>query len=507
MNQNNIRKLFFFVAPILSIYIFFTCDLKPGSPAVTATAAIAIWMAIWWISEAVPLAVTALLPIALFPLLGIMDGKAVSGAYVNHIIFLFIGGMLVAMAMQTWGLHKRIALKVLTFFGKGPGTILFGFMSTTAFLSMWISNTATAMMMVPVVTPIVSSLEEQLAGKKSHRLTTGFLLAIAYSASIGGAASLIGSPPNLSFTRILAISFPQAPEISFTSWMLFAIPISIIMFASCWLLLYLMYIRDSAHTQLNKKYFLEQYQALGRTTREQKIVSIAFASMALLWIFRSDINLGFVLIPGWSNLFTNPKFFNDGTIAIAISLLLFIIPSSIKGEMLLNNKAFSKIPWHIILLFGGGFALATGFIESGLSSYLAEQMKGLNTFSPLIIIVSICLLITFLTELSSNTATTEMFLPILAAMGVAFEINPLLLMIPATLSASFAFMLPVATPPNAIIFATNRIHVYQMARTGIILNLIGVITITTASFYLIPIVFDFSGTQLPAWAAAISTHP
>jgi len=506
VNNINKRRFFLFAAPILALAIILGADLQPGNPAATATSAVALWMAIWWISESVPLAITALLPIALFPLLGVMNGKAVSGVYVNHIIFLFIGGMMVAFAMQDWGLHKRIALRVLSLFGKGPGTVLFGFMASTAFLSMWISNTAATMMMVPVAVPIIASLSEQLRGDRSDKIATGFLLAIAYSASIGGIASLIGSPPNLSFTRILAISFPQAPEISFANWMFFALPISLLMFAACWLLLYGMYVRRANHIQLDRSYFKEQYQALGRATREQKIISIAFSSMALLWMFRSNINLGFISIPGWSNIFANPKFFNDGTVAVAVALCLFIIPSSKGGKPLLDEQVFAKMPWHLILLFGGGFALASGFVESGLSVYLAEQLKGLSGIPPLLVIACICLLITFLTELSSNTATTEMFLPILAAMAVALEVNPLLLMIPATLSASCAFMLPVATPPNAIIFSTNQINVYQMAKTGITLNLVGVMIITIASYYLIPLVFDFTLTELPAWATMVGAH-
>ena len=480
--------------------------MQPGNRAVTATAAVAVWMAIWWISEAVPLAITALLPLILFPALGVMNGNAVSGVYVNHIIFLFIGGMMVAVAMQNWGLHRRIALRVLAIFGRGPGTVLFGFMATTAFLSMWISNTATTMMMVPVAIPIIASLEEHLGEEKSNRMAAGFLLAIAYSASIGGIASLIGSPPNLSFVRILAISFPDAPQVSFADWMIFAFPISLTMFIGCWLLLYGMYIRSAGSVQLDNSYFREQYQALGKTTREQKIVAGAFTTMALLWIFRADIDFGVVSIPGWSNLFANPQFFNDGTVAIAVALCLFVIPSSQKGKPLLDSQVFARLPWHLMLLFGGGFALATGFVESGLSVYLAEQLKGMGGMPLLLVIAGICFLITLLTELSSNTATIEMFLPVLAAMGVAFDINPLLLMIPATLSASSAFMLPVATPPNAIIFATNRIHVYQMAKTGIALNLLGVMVITLASYYLVPMVFDFSVDELPAWATTLGAH-
>lgn len=494
------HKFFLFAGPLSALSFTYFVDLSPGAPEITATAAIALWMALWWISEAVPLSVTSLLPIIFFPALGIMDGKAISQAYINHIIFLFIGGFLVALAIQDWGLHKRIAYKILSLFGKSQTLVLLGFMITSAFLSMWISNTATVMMMVPVVMAVILNLEEKFGKEQTKSISTAYLLAVAYSASIGGIATLIGTPPNLSFARILTISFPQAPEISFASWMTLALPVSCVLFLMCWFLLYFMYLRNNSHIYLNREHFREKYLALGKPSAEQKVVSFIFLTMALLWIFRSDINLGLLTIPGWSQVFSNPKYFNDGTVAIFMALFLFIIPNKDKTKTLLDERAFSRLPWHIILLFGGGFALATGFIESGLSHYLAQTLGETKQLSVLSIIGSICFLITFLTELSSNTATTEMFLPILGSLSIAAGINPLILMIPATLSASCAFMLPVATPPNAIIFSTNRLHIYQMAKTGIFLNLLGIIVISFTIYFLAPIILGFTITPLPEWA-------
>jgi sodium-dependent dicarboxylate transporter 2/3/5 len=496
-----IKRLALFTGPAFCLLVLLLVDLDSENPAVTATAAIAIWMAIWWITEAVPLAVTALIPLVFFPLLGVMNGKAVSSAYINHIIFLFIGGFLMAIAMQKWNLHRRIALRILMAFGRGPGSILMGFMFTTALLSMWISNTATAMMMVPVVLAVILNIEETIKDEKTRqKLATGLLLAIAYSASIGGIATLIGTPPNLTFARILAISFPAAPEISFANWLVFALPLTLVMLGVAWLVLYMLYIRHSKGVALDRKYFRQQHNALGLASFEQKATGIAFTLMALLWIFRSDIRLGSINIPGWSQLFPNPSFINDGTVAIGIALLLFLIPAKQEKGNLLGSDAWTKLPWHIILLFGGGFALASGFIESGLSAWLANQLSVMQGYHPFMVIIGICFLVTFLTELSSNTATTEMFLPVLAAMAVAFELNPLLLMIPATLSASFAFMLPVATPPNAILFGTNRLHVYEMARAGIFLNIFGVMVISLAAWFWAPTIFDFSRNILPEWA-------
>lgn len=500
-----LRRCFVFLGPFLAFIIYSVIDLQPGKPAVTAMAAVAVWMALWWISEAVPLAVTALLPVVLFPALGVMSGKVVSGVYFNHIVFLFVGGFLLALAMQKWGLHRRIALRILMIFGKGPARILLGFMLATSFLSMWISNTATVMLMVPVAMAIILSIEDKLDSRSAHCLSTGVLLAIAYSASIGGMATLVGTPPNLSFTRILDISFAGTVDINFAQWMMFALPVCLIMLCSSWLLLYLIYIRRAGpglfgHAGLTQDYFVQQYQALGKIRYEEKVIALAFLCMALLWVFRVNINLGVVAIPGWSRLFANPQYINDGTVAIAVALVLFLLPSQNKEKNLLEVDVFKQLPWSIVLLFGGGFALATGFVQSGLSAYLAGQLSGMAGLPPLLVIAGICLLITFLTELSSNTATTEIFLPILAAMAVAFEINPLLLMIPATLSASCAFMLPVATPPNAIIFGTNRIHVYQMAKTGVFLNILGVFVISVCAYYWAPVVFDFSLDSLPSWA-------
>lgn len=499
------KNISLWLPPIISLCILLFADLDPDNPAITATAAVASLMAMWWITEAIPLAVTALLPIVLFPLLGVMNGKAVSGTYINHIIFLFIGGFMVALAMEKWGLHRRIALRILMLFGGNPKMVILGFMCATAFLSMWISNTATAMMMVPIVLAITAGLEEQInaEGERTafNQFSIGLLLSVAYSASIGGTATLIGTPPNLSFSRILAITFPQAPEISFAQWMQFAIPTTILFLLITWLLLCILFTRNLGAIKFDRNHFKTHYQNLGTASFEEKAVFSAFISMALLWIFRADLKLGFLTIPGWSNLFSDPKYINDGTVAIIIAIILFIIPSKQQpNDHILNTDVFSKIPWHIVILFGGGFALASAFLTSGLSNYIAHQLTGLSEINPLHVIASIAVMVTFMTELTSNTATTEMLLPTLAAMAVAIKVNPLLLMIPATLSASFAFMLPVATPPNAIVFACNRVRIIDMVKTGFILNLIGVVLITLSVYLWAQTVFDIDLSTMPDWA-------
>ena len=478
-------NILFYIAPILAIFIILFTDLEPGKPEVTNTLAVAIWMALWWVSERIPLGITSVLPIVLFPVLGIMNGKAVSEVYYNHVIFLFIGGFLVALAIQKWDLHKRIALFILKKVGGKPGSILFGFMFATGFLSMWISNTATTMLMLPMALAISIQLSKNNSIEAVKQFEIGLLLSIAYSASIGGIATLVGTPPNLSFARIYNIYYPDRPEISFSDWFIFAAPISIILFFLLWLYTNQIFVRKKqALKKLDDKEIENNFKALGKSSFEEKILLIAFASLVMLWFFRADINIGNFRIPGWSNLFKNPKYFNDGTVAILIATLLFIIPSKKeKGKYLLDWKTAERIPWEIILLFGGGFALATGFKESGLSEWFGHQLEWLENVHPFIIILAITFLITFLTELTSNTATVETFLPIMAGLAGSINVDPLLFMLPATIAASLAFMLPVATPPNAIIFASGKISVADMAKAGFRLNLIGILVVSIMTYY------------------------
>lgn len=492
----------YIIGPGAFFYLICFAHLDPEKPAVTYTLAVGLLMAILWITEIVPLAATSLLPVVLFPLLGIMDGKDVSATYFNHVIFLFIGGFLVALAMQRWNLHRRIALRILMLTGSRPASILLGFMLSTAFLSMWISNTACAMMMIPILISVMQKLEETTEKSVMSKYAVGLLLGVAYSASIGGIATLVGTPPNLSFVRIFQIMFPDAPEVSFTEWFLFAFPVAICLLAFVWWLLYFMYGPKKGHwNALEKGIFRQQYKALGPMGFEEKVILADFILLALLWLSRSDLDFGSVKIPGWGNIFDNPEFVNDGTVAIMMAVILFFIPSkNDNGQKILNWETAGKLPWHIVLLFGGGFALATGFKESGLSVWFGEQLNWLSGLHPFIIILMISLLVTFLTELTSNTATTEMILPILAGLAVSIEVNPLFLMLPATLSASMAFMLPVATPPNAIVFGTNRLTIADMAKTGLVINLVGAIIITVFTYFMVGIVFGVEDLSLPLWA-------
>lgn len=494
------------LTPLLSMAILIFADLDPDNVKVTYCFAVAFLMAVWWITEAVPLAVTALLPVALFPLLGIVDGKTVSSMYFNHLIFLYIGGFMMAFAMERWNLHRRIALRILILFGVSPGRILFGFMFATAFLSMWMSNTATAMMMLPIALSIIMKLEEALGEVSTSKYNVGLLLGIAYSASIGGISTLVGTPPNLSFARIVSIIFPEMKEISFADWFIYAMPATILLFLAAWLLLYFMYRPNKSWKNIKIGDFRHEYNALGKPKTEEKIVFVLFVILALLWIFRTGFSIQGFEIPGWAKLFKQPAYINDGTVAIFIAIILFMIPSTTqKGERIMNWETARKLPWNIVLLFGGGFALAHGFVESGLSMWFGEQLAELANVPPLILTLANVTMMSFLTELTSNVATTEMILPILAGLSKTIHINPLLLMIPATLAASLAFMLPIATPPNAIIFGTNRIRVKDMVKTGFFLNLLGIVIATLLMYFWGTLVFDIDVTVFPDWAVSAAT--
>lgn len=478
--KTRLLKILLGVAAATAVYFFLGFDGDQFSQRLLAS--VAVLMAVWWITECIPLAATSLIPLVLFPFLGILSGKTTAASYINSTIFLFMGGFIIALAMEKWGLHKRIALKLISFFGKNPSQIILGFMTAAAFISMWISNTATAVMLLPIGLAIVYKMEDQFGKAETKKFTLSLLLGIAYACSVGGVGTLIGTPPNLVFQRVFSIQFPDRPEIVFSQWMIFAVPLAIVMLVIIWLLLTKVFFRVSDDIVLQKDLIRSELRNLGKMSYEERVVSVVFITTALLWIFRNDLEAGFISLPGWSSLLPTKDYIDDGTIAIMMGLLLFIIPAKDKSKnssAIIGGKIIRKIPWEIILLFGGGFALAEGFVSSGLSQTIGVQFAGLKGIPVYFIILIICLSITFLTELTSNTATSQIILPILAALSVQLNIDPYLLMVPATISASMAFMMPVATPPNAIIFGSDRIKVKEMARTGILINLIGAILIST----------------------------
>lgn len=475
------KSLLGFSGIILFIAFTFFVDLDPERPVLTYTAGVALLMAFWWVTEAIPIAVTSLLPVFLFPLFGIMDGGQTAGAYINYIIFLFIGGVVLALAMEKWNLHRRIALYILLKIGQKPVSILLGFMLSGYFLSMWMSNTATTMMMIPIAISLLKSLEEYYDRSIIKRFSIAVFLGLAYACTTGGISTLIGTATNLSFTRIYAISFPDAPEISFSTWIIFALPLSILILTVVFMVLYILYIPKNFKVRIPGELLEDKYRALGKLSREEKWVGILFTLMAALWIFRSPIHIATWTIPGWSMLFPHPGYFNDGTVAIAVTILLFLIPSR-EGAGLMDWKTAVKLPWNIVLLLGGGFALALAVKESGLGLWMGNNIARLHNWSPVELMAVLTASMSLLTEFATNTATTEILLPVVAGISQTSGIPPLFLMVPVTLAASLAFMLPVATPPNAIIFGSHRVRIVDMVKAGIIIDVIAVLLVIAAMY-------------------------
>ncbi len=462
-------------------------------------------MALWWITEALPLAVTALLPLVLFPALGVLSSRSVASDYGNHLIFLFLGGFMIAIAMERWGLHRRIALGLVARVGTRPHRLVLGFLLSAAFLSAWISNTATTLMLLPIAMAVVGTLADRLeqsegveaVAKLRTSLGPVLMLALAYGASVGGLATLVGTPPNIVMAGAARELFPEMPEIGFGQWMLLGVPISVCMLAMVYLVLMRFGIRGGLPKEEiaagGREALAEERRQLGPMSGGERKVLVVFGLTVLLWLTRQPLPLGFVEIPGWAQLFPRSSFVHDSTVAIAAGITLCALnavrPESGRREAVLDwNSIRTRTPWGILLLFGGGFALASGFHESGLATWIGSRLEGLRGVPLPLVIAMTCLLTTFLTELTSNTATSTLLMPILAAVAVSLDAPPLLLMVPAALSASCAFMLPVATPPNAIVFGSGWVGIRQMARVGLVLNLLGVVIITTLCWFLAPLV-------------------
>lgn len=493
---------------LVGFAFFLAVPVDPGNIPASKLAGVAFLMAAWWVSDAIPLWATALMPLALFPTLGIMGGGATAPIYFNSTIVLYIGGFLIALTMERWDLHKRIALNIIHAVGGGPARIVLGFMLAAAFLSMWISNTATAVMMVPIGLAIVIQIEEEFDPVRTHKFSVGLMIGIAYACSVGGLTTLVGTPPNLSFQRIFAILFPDAPAIGFGQWIVMAMPIGVTLLAIAWVLITKVFYRTPPEIAVDDEVVRGELRELGRISYEEKWVAVVFATTAILWVFRADLQLGFATVPGWSRLLPEPGMVDDGTVAITMAALMFFIPTKNKtngSRRVMEPDVVGRLPWGIVLLFGGGFALAAGFQTTGLAQIIGNQFEALAGMPPFLMILLVCLVLTFLTELTSNLATTEMILPILGAIAVTTQTHPLLLMIPATLSASCAFMMPVATPPNAIVFGSNRITVGEMARVGLALNFIGALVIATVVFTVGLVVFGIDTTVMPDWAQSLAS--
>jgi sodium-dependent dicarboxylate transporter 2/3/5 len=415
-----------------------------------------------------------------------------------------MGGFFIAIAMRRWNLHRRIALGIVCLFGCHGHRIILGFMIASAFISMWVSNTATAMMMLPIALAVQTTLEEHAGGSARgfDDFKIALILSIAYAASIGGIGTLIGTPPNLVFAAQMRSLFPEAPELSFVKWMAVGIPFAVLFIPIAWILLTRVVLKGARVDFGDAGEAIRcARDTLGPMSRGEKTVLVVFVATVIGWVTRGNLTIGGMTLRGWESIGGLARYAHDSTVAIAAAIALFVIPVDWKrGIFALDWKAAREIPWGILILFGGGIALGKGFLDSGLASRIAGGMA-LFAGAPVVVIILVtALLTTFLTEITSNTAIATIFLPILAATAVGLGLHPFLLMIPATLSASCAFMLPVATPPNAIVFASGSIPMPAMVRIGIIMNLVGVALVTLIMYLLAIPAFNISLTQLPAWA-------
>src|SRR5690606_30477905 len=435
------RRLGLVLGPILYLLIRWYFHPEGLSDEANGVLASTLWIATWWITEALPIAATALLPIVLFPLSGSVDIGTTTSAYGHKYVFLYMGGFMIAIAIEKWNLHKRIALNIIHIIGSNIQKIILGFMIATAFLSMWISNTATSVMMLPIGLAIVNQLKDNPQTQEDENLVFGkaLMLAIAYSASIGGIATLIGTPPNLVLAGVVSKTYNY--EITFFQWFLFGFPIAVILLFICW-----KYLTRIAFSFKQKEFpggkdeIKKLLKELGTLSYEERMVAFVFVLTAVCWILRS-----FVL----ELIF--PKI-DDTIIAIVFSIVLFLIPSKQTSDNLITWEDTQKLPWGIIILFGGGMALASGFETTGLAEWIGNQMTTLQGISTLLLVLILIAAVNFLTEITSNLATTAMLLPVLAPMAMTIDVHPFILMVGAAVAASCAFMLPVATPPNAVVF-------------------------------------------------------
>ncbi len=482
MNINNRIKriLLVFIGMLLASLMYYLVPNGTYSKA-PAVAAMIVFMAFLWVTELIPLAVTSLIPIVFLPAIGVGDLSEITSYYARPIIYLFLGGFILAIGIQKTGLHKRIALFLLHKIGDKPHQLVLGFMLASAMLSMWISNTAAVMVMMPVGLSVLDTAKRNgLAGKSLKNLGLGIMLGLAYAADIGGMSTVIGTPPNLVFLEMYAELFPNLPPVGFVTWMIMVMPVSVLFLFSGWLVL-TKFVFKLPNTRLmgGHKVITQEYNKLGKMSSDEKRAGLIFLLAIVLWLTGSDIQIGESFrISGWRTLLNLPEF-KDASVAIFAAILLFIIPSTEKNKRtILIWEDTLKVPWGILLLFGGGLALAGGFQLSGLGQLVGEGFSQWQVQSTTVAVFSVSFVLTFLTEITSNTAITNLILPILAEASKALQIDPRLLMIPATLSASCAFMMPVASPTQAIVFGSGYVSIKDMIKGGLWFNFIGIFLVS-----------------------------
>ena len=500
------KKVASLVAALLVFFVILAIPIDPTllAPEAKSVAAVTILMILLWVTGAIPLEATALLPLIFFPVLGVLSPAEVAASYGDQVIFLFLGGFIIAMAMQRWGLHRRIALHIIHIAGTSPQRLILGFMVATAFLSMWISNTATTMMMIPIAVAIILTIipgtNKDLEGLNGEEqaLAKCLIISIPYAASIGGVATIIGTPPNGIFLAQLETLFPAAGSIDFFTWMKFGVPFAGIFLLLAWFWLtrfpYRRMLQNLPHAG---EIIRDELGKLGRISVGERWTLIVFAMTAFAWIFAKTKVIGSVTVPGLDIFFPG---IHDSTIAIFGAFLLFILPVDWKkGIFTMDWEWAVKIPWGILLLFGGGIALSNGFIQSGLATNIVESLTIIHGLPIVLLILVVALVTSLATEIASNTAMAAVLLPIMAVPAVSIGLNPIILMTTAAICSSMAFMLPVATPPNAVAYGSGYVSAGDLLRSGWALTLIGV---TLWTIFLFTLVLWALGITfaLPAWA-------
>lgn len=475
------RRIGLILGPLSFSYILLFFQPEGLSNSANAVLASVSWVAIWWITEAVSITVTALLPIVLFPLTGGLSLSETTASYGHKYIYLYIGGFILAIAIEKWNLHKRIALSIIKIVGTNVINIILGFMIATAFLSMWISNTAATVMILPMGMAIVSQLRDNPNTIEDENRIFGkaLMLAIAYSASIGGMATLIGTPTNLVLAGVVQTTFGE--DITFSQWFVFGFPITCILLFLCW-----KYLTKFAFKFKQKEFpggqneINIQFKALGKLSFEEKLVLAVFISTALAWITRSFLLQKF--IPA----------IDDTIISMSFAILLFLLPTSKKGQTIIAWEDAVKLPWGIVILFGGGMALALGFESSGLALWIGNKLVALDTVPFIMLLLILITTVNFLTEITSNIATTAMLLPVLISLAPTLGVHPYYLLIGATVAASCAFMLPVATPPNAVVFGSGYLKIEDMVKKGIWMNILSIVLLTVFVYFMLPLIWDLN---------------
>ncbi|MCF8473339.1 MAG: DASS family sodium-coupled anion symporter [Emcibacter sp.] len=475
------RLIGFILGILFLLIVLFVPEPSGMTKSAWQVAGVALLLAAWWATEVLPIPITSLLPLLLFPALSVMPMAESAAPYARPTIFLLLGGFIIATALARWNLHRRLALMILVRVGHQPSAIIGGFMAATALMSMWISNTASAIMMIPIALSLAGEIVKDRK-EDSHRFVLCLVLGIAYAASIGGLGTPIGTPPNLFVVGFMRVNYDI--EISFLTWMMFGIPTVLVMVPVAWFVLtkwaYPFHLSGASAAQ---DLLTEELRAMGSMTVPEKRVALVFALIAALWVLR---------VPIQENLQTL-LWLNDAMIAVFGAVVLFIIPSGCKsdttGTALLDWHSANQIPWGVLLLFGGGLSLAAAVKVSGLALWLGTMLSVMGTLPLIFIVLSLVTMVIFLTELTSNTATVATLLPVLGAIATTTGIDPMMLFAPVALAASCAFMLPVATAPNAVIYATDEVTIPEMAYAGFRLNLIGIIVVTALSYGLVPIIF------------------